>query len=73
MGALPHPCLSPFISNHLLRYLSTIDVREYMALMGVSFGGTIDDKLEGNPWLRDFPSHLSSLIFHLRSFFPVVR
>jgi hypothetical protein len=24
-----------------------------MALMGVSFGGTIDDKLEGNPWLRD--------------------
>jgi Ca2+-binding EF-hand superfamily protein len=45
-------------------HLSTIDVREYMALMGVSFGGTIGDKLEGNPGIR-FPFHLSPLIFCL--------
>ncbi|ELR18137.1 EF hand domain containing protein [Acanthamoeba castellanii str. Neff] len=31
----------------------TIDVREYMALMGVSFGGTIDDKLEASFRLFD--------------------
>jgi hypothetical protein len=45
-----------------------------MALMGVSFGGTIDDKLEGNPGY-DFPSiyRLLSFACDLRSFFPAVR
>ncbi len=64
MGAfLPYCCHLSFYSPPS-SFLSTIDVREYMALMGVSFGGTIDDKLEGNPWIR-FPFHLSPLIFCL--------
>jgi hypothetical protein len=58
-------------------FFSTIDVREYMALMGVSFGGTIDDKLEGKADLIPPPNpkklSLSVLLYVHRSLLPAVR